>query len=168
MKKYIFLTAALAVMSFAAQAQNYMVVKSEEIFKSIAAYNKAISDLDELGKQYQKTIDNAFDELEKTYTTYQSQKANLTAAVRQQREEQIVNREKAILQQQEKYFGEEGELIKKRTEVIKPIQDKVFNVINKYAETNGFKMVVDASANASLLYYNPSVDKTQEIIKLVK
>lgn len=168
MKKYIFLTAALLVMGFVAHAQNYMVVKSEEIFKSIDSYNSALTQLDNLGEQYQRTIDNAFDELERTYNTYQNQKANLSATVRAQREQQIVDREKAILQQQERYFGEEGELIKKRIELIKPIQDRVFNAINSYAQSNGFQMVIDASANVTLLYYSPAVDKTQDIIRTLR
>lgn len=168
MKKYIFLAAAFLMVSFAAQAQNYMVVNSEKIFKSIAAFNKAQEDLDKLAEQYQKNVDEAFNEVEQMFNAYQTQKAGMNATTRQQREDQIINKEKEINKYQESIFGQEGELMKKRVELIKPIQEKVFNAINLYAESKGYQVVLDLASNPTILYYAPGADKTEEIIKLVK
>lgn len=84
-----------------------------------------------------------------------------------EREEQIVNREKEIKKYQQDVFGPEGELMKKRIELIKPIQERVFAAINKYAETNNLGMDVDRANNQTLLYYQPALDKTDEIIKML-
>jgi outer membrane protein len=169
MKKTIFVLAAmLAVSATAAVAQNVMVVDSEKIFKSIDAYNKAIEEADAMAKQYQQQVDDAFDELEVDFNNYQSQKASMTAYARQQTEQQIIDRENEITKFQEETFGEDGTVIKKRIELIKPIQDKVFAAINTYAQNKGYDMVIDKASNATLLYISPSADHTDAIIAIVK
>ena len=161
--------AALAIVTaFSANAQNYMVVNTETVFKSIAAYNEANTKLENLAKQYQKEVDDAFAGVEKMYNDYMSQKPYLSESARLTREKAILDREEEINKYQEKIFGPEGELMKKRVEMIKPIQDKVFETINKYAAANGQAIVLDIANNPMVLYYAPSADKTQEIIKLVK
>lgn len=167
MKKFVIM-AALALVAFSAQAQNYMVVNTETIFKSITAYNNANTTLDNLGKQYQKEVDDAFAEVEKMYNDYVSQRAYLSESARVTRENAILDREEEITKYQESIFGPEGELMKKRVELIKPIQDRVFEAINKYAAANGQAIVLDIANNPTVLYYAPSADKTEEIIKLVK
>ena len=167
MKKFIIL-AALGLVAFSAQAQNYMVVNTETIFKSITAYNNANTSLDNLGQQYQKEVDDAFAEVEKMYNDYIQQKPYLSESARITREKGILDREEQINKYQEQIFGPEGELMKKRVELIKPIQDRVFETINKYAAANGQAIVLDIANNPMVLYYAPSADKTEEIIKLVK
>lgn len=167
MKKFIILS-VMALMAFTASAQNYMVVNTETIFKAIPAFNEANTALDNLAKQYQQQIDDAFAEVEKMYNDYISQKSYLSEMTRTAREKAILDREAEILAHQEKIFGPEGELMKKRVEMIKPIQDKVFDAITRYAQANGQAIVIDLANNPSVIYYAPSADKTQEIIKLVK
>lgn len=168
MKKMIVIAALLLAGAFAASAQNYMVVDSEKVFKSVKAYNDALETLDKLGKQYETQIENSYAEVETMYNTYQNEKAYLSSSVRQQREDAIINKEKQIAARQEEIFGQQGELIKKRVELIKPIQDKVFETINSYAQRGGFQLVLDIASNPMILYYTPSADKTQEIIDMVK
>ena len=105
-------------------AQNYIIVNSEKVFKSVAAYNKAISDLDELAKQYQEQVDAKFAEVEALYNAYMNQKASLSATTRQTRENAILAREKEAQTFQESLFGNDGALMKKRIEMIEPIQKK--------------------------------------------
>lgn len=167
MKKF-FLLAAMALVSMGAAAQNYMVVNTEKIFTSIEAYSNANKQLENLGNQYQKQVDDAFAEIEKMYNDYMEVKQFLSASSQRTREDAILDREQEVLEFQEKIFGQEGELMKKRVELIKPIQDKVFNAINKYAEANGFAVALDIANNPMILYYSPKADKTQEIINIVK
>ncbi|MBP3355648.1 MAG: OmpH family outer membrane protein [Rikenellaceae bacterium] len=167
MKKLI-LTVAFAALSTALFAQNYAVVNSEKVFKSIDAYNTALTQLDKLAEQYQQTVDKAFDELETTYNNYQARKATMSASSRQTQEDAIIAREKEIAKYQQSIFGTEGTLMKKRVELIKPIQDRVFKVIEEYAQSHGYDLVIDIAGNPTLLYYKPSADKTEEIIRLVK
>jgi outer membrane protein len=169
MKKTFLVLAAMVALSVAsASAQKVMVVDSEKIFKSIEAYNSAITQADALAKQYQKQIDDAFNALETEFNNYQSQKASMSAYNRQQTEQHIIDRENEITKFQEEVFGEDGTVLKKRIELIKPIQDKVFAAINSYAQSNGYDMVIDKASNASLLYIAPGADHTDAIIAIVK
>jgi outer membrane protein len=145
-----------------------MIVDSEKIFKSIDSYNTALTQVDADAGKYQTQIDDAFDELETMFNNYQSQKASMTVAQRQQTEQRIVDRENEITRFQEEIFGEEGTVMTKRIELIKPIQDKVFAAIGKYAEENGYEIVIDLASNPTVLYHKPSADHTDAIIAIVK
>ena len=160
----------LGVMAFmgVASAQNYMVVDSEKIFKSISEYNAALTQLDNLAKSYQQQVDAKYAQVEALYNAYQQQKANLSAAGRAMRENEILEKESETVKYQESIFGNEGTMMKKRIELIQPIQDRVFEAIEAYSKENGFDMVLDIASNATMLYYSPKVDRTEAVIKLVK
>ena len=167
MKKLVLLAAAVLTIS-AVQAQNYIVVNSEKIFKSITSYNDALQTINDLTRQYQQNLDAAYANVEKLYTDYQDQQDYISQARAMQYENEIAAREKEIEEYQKAVFGPEGELIKKRTELLKPIQDRVFGIINNYAAENQFDLVIDIATNPSILYYSSSKDHTQAIIDLVK
>ena len=167
MKKLIF-AALFALVATAASAQNYIVVNSEKVFKSITAYNNAISELDKLAQSYQSQVDQKFEEVEDLYNAYQQQKAPLSASTRQSFENAILAREKEATDLQESLFGDEGTLMKKRIELIKPIQERVFAAIEAYAKEIGAEVVLDSSNNPTLLYNAASVERTQQIINRLK
>ena len=166
--KRLILIAAFILTAGTLAAQNYIIVNSEKVFKSIDAYNTAISDLDKLAKQYQEQVDAKFDEVETLYNNYMNQKASLTAATRQTRENDILAKEKAAQEYQETLFGNDGTLMKKRVEMIEPIQKQVFSAIEAYAKQVGADVVLDSANNPTLLYSNPSVDRTQQVIDVLK
>ena len=168
MKKTILTAAAMLFLSVGAWAQKTMVVDSEKVFKSIAGYNTAITQLDELAKTYQTKVDEAYDQLETMFNNYQSRKATMSAAQRQETEQKILKNEQDVQKYQEETFGENGTLMKKRIEMLKPYQDKVFKAIGDYAAANGYDIVLDIAANPAVLYYNPACDMTQKIIEFVK
>lgn len=169
MKKVIFsLVCLLFCGSLLAQSKGYIVVNSEKIFKAVPKYTEAIGAIDKLSQEYQKTVDDAFSGIEKMFNDYQTQKAYLSESTRAAREEMILSREKEVTKYQQDIFGPEGTLMKKRVELIKPIQDAVFKVINTFASTNGYDLVIDIATNPSILYYSPLADKTDDIIKIVK
>lgn len=149
-------------------AQNYIVVESEKVFKSLSSYNEAIDALDKLAKEYQEKVDAKYDQVESLYNKYVEEKASLSASVRQQREQEILSAEKSAQEYQESIFGQEGELMKKRTERIKPIQEKVFAAIEAYAKSVGAGLVLDSSNNPSLLYTSAEVEHTQQVINALK
>ncbi len=168
MKRFIlialFAVAAVGTLS----AQNYIIVNSEKVFKSIDAYNSAINQLDNLAEQYQNQVDTKFAEVETLYDNYMNQKASLSSAARQARENAILTKEKEATQYQESIFGTDGTLMKKRLELIQPIQKKVFDAIAAYAAKVGADMVLDSANNATLLYNAPKVDHTQQLIEALK
>lgn len=166
--KRLILIAALMLTAGTLSAQNYIVINSEKVFKSVDAYNKAISDLDELAKLYQNQVDAKFAEVESLYNTYMNQKASLSATTRQTRENAILVKEKEAQNYQESIFGNDGSLMKKRLEMIEPIQKTVFAKVEAYAQQVGADVVVDSANNPTLLYTNPKVERTQQVIDLLK
>ena len=166
--KRLILVAAAILTAGVLSAQNYIIVNSEKIFKSVDAYNTAIEQLDSLAKQYQGQVDARFNEVETLYNNYQYQKASLSSASRQARENEILTKEKEAQEYQESLFGKEGTLMKKRIEMISPIQKRIFAQIEAYAKEVGADLVLDSSNNPTLLYNNPSVERTQQVIDLLK
>lgn len=167
--KRLILTLALAMgLAGTAAAQNYMVVNSEKIFKSIDKYNEAITSLDEMASQYQKDVDAKFEAVESLYNAYMQRKASLTQASQQANEENILKKEQEATEFQESIFGTDGTLMKKRIELIQPIQKQVFAAIEEYAKAHGYKMAIDVAQNATMLYYSADVDHTQAIIDMLK
>ena len=166
--KRLILIAAFVLSAGTLAAQNYIIVNSEKVFKSIDAYNTALSTLDKLAEQYQDMVDAKFAEVETLYNNYMNQKASLTAATRQTRENDILAKEKAAQEYQETLFGNYGTLMKKRVEMIEPIQKQVFSAIEAYAKQVGADVVLDSANNPTLLYSNPSVDRTQQVIDVLK
>ena len=166
--KRLILIAVFVLTTGTLAAQNYIIVNSEKVFKSIDAYNTALSTLDKLAEQYQDMVDAKFAEVETLYNNYMNQKASLTAATRQTREHDILAEEKAAQEYQETLFGNDGTLMKKRIEMIEPIQKQVFSAIEAYAKQVGADVVLDSANNPTLLYSNPSVDRTQQVIDVLK
>ena len=166
--KRLILIAVFVLTTGTLAAQNYIIVNSEKVFKSIDAYNTALSTLEKLAEQYQDMVDAKFAEVETLYNNYMNQKASLTAATRQTRENDILAKEKAAQEYQETLFGNDGTLMKKRIEMIEPIQKQVFSAIEAYAKQVGADVVLDSANNPTLLYSNPSVDRTQQVIDVLK
>ena len=166
--KRLILIAVFVLTTGTLAAQNYIIVNSEKVFKSIDAYNTALSTLDKLAEQYQDMVDAKFAEVETLYNNYMNQKASLTAATRQTRENDILAKEKAAQEYQETLFGNDGTLMKKRIEMIEPIQKQVFSAIEAFAKQVGADVVLDSANNPTLLYSNPSVDRTQQGIDVLK
>ena len=167
--KRVILTAmfALAMLGIAS-AQKYCVIDSEKVFKSLDEYNQAITQLDELGKAYQAEVDKMYKNVETIYNNYMAQRENLSASSRASLEQQILQKEEEAQKYQQEVFGDNGALMKKRLELIKPIQEKVFAAIEAYAKAYGFELVLDKASNASILYNGSAVDHTDAIIKTLK
>ena len=166
--KRLILIAVFVLTTGTLAAQNYIIVNSEKVFKSIDAYNTALSTLDKLAEQYQDMVDAKFAEVETLYNNYMNQKASLTAATRQARENDILAKEKAAQEYQETLFGNDGTLMKKRIEMIEPIQKQVFSAIEAYAKQVGADVVLDSANNPTLLHNSERADHTQQIIERLK
>ena len=168
MRRIIATLFLILVFTGSAFAQKYIVVDSEKIFKSLDEYNNAMTTLDTLAKDYQSRVDAKYSEIETLYNNYMAQKPSLSEQTRTQYEQAILTKEQAAAEYQESVFGNEGVMMKKRIELIQPVQRRVFSVIEQYAKTQGFDMVVDKASNATLLYCSEAIDHTQKIIEILK
>lgn len=168
MRRVILAIVAVLFTAGVASAQNYMVVDSEKIFKSLADYNSALEQIETLSKSYQSNVDAKFQEVERYYNSYMQQRASLSASARQQVEQQILDLEAKATEYQESLFGTEGELMKRRMELIQPIQNRVFTAIENFSKQYGYDLVIDIAANPTVLYYSEKVNFTERIIESLK
>ena len=168
MRKIIIALMDVIMTAGIASAQNYMVVDSEKVFKSITEYNDALEQIEKLATQYQKEVDAKFANVEKMYNSYMQQRASLSLSAQQQQEQLILQREAEATEYQESLFGSDGELMKRRISLIQPIQERVFNTIESFSKQYGYDLVIDISANPTILYYSTKVDFTERIIEALK
>jgi len=163
--KKILLFFVLSTVSITLMAQKFAFVDSDYILKKIPSYKAAQEQLDKLAAQYQKDIEDMYTEVDKLYKDYQAEKVLLTEEMKKKREDDIITKERQVKDLQMKYFGKEGLLFKKREELVKPIQDQVFNVIKEIATEGGYAVIFDAAASPNMLYTNPRYDKSEEVLQ---
>ncbi|WP_143308097.1 OmpH family outer membrane protein [Chitinophaga vietnamensis] len=164
--KKIFITAAIVLATVcAANAQRYCVIDTKYILESIPEYKDSQKKLDAVAEQWQKEIDAKFQEVDKMYKSYQAEQVMLTEELKHKREDEIVGKEKEAKDLQKKRFGYEGDLFKKREELVKPIQDKIYNAVQKLAASRMYDFVLDKSGGATVIFSDPKLDKSDEILR---
>jgi len=165
MKKLILIAILAVSATFTAQAQRIAYVDVSKILDRVPEYATAQQDLDATAERWKKEISIEYGKIEEMYRKYQAQEVLMSETARQQREEEIVNKESEVREMQKTKFGPQGDLFKKRQELVKPIQDKVYAAIQKYATSRGFDFVFDKSSNPGMLFAAPHLDKTDEVLK---
>ncbi len=169
--KSIFSVVAIALFFFtanASHAQKVAIVDINQVLATLPDYKRAQDDLDKIAQRWRSEIAQQQDAIKGMYNKYQAEQVLLADDARKQREEEILNREKEVREAQRVKFGPEGELFKKRQELVKPIQDKVYNAIEKFANERGYDLILDKSASAGIIFSNPTYDKTQQVVEMVK
>lgn len=146
-------------------AQKYAYVDTEYILSNIPAYKAAQDKLNELSKEWQVEIEAEYIKLDKMYKDFQSEKVLLTKEMIKQRELELESKEKAIKELQKNFFGSKGELFKKRVELIKPIQDEIYEAIKEIAEDGNYAIIFDTASGASILFTDPKYDKSDEVLE---
>lgn len=164
MKKTLLITAIICTLGFGASAQKFAYVNTDYILANIPEYTDAQTQLDELSIQWQKEIEVKFAEIDKMYKNFQNEAVLLPDDMKKKREEDIIKKEKEAKDLQKKRFGKDGDLFKKRQELVKPIQDKVFNAIEDISTAENYAVVFDKSSNATLIYTNPKYDISEQIL----
>jgi outer membrane protein len=145
-------------------AAKFGYVDTDYILSQIPEYKAAQSELDKTSVQWQKEIETKFAEIDKLYKAYQADAILLTDDMKKKRENEIVNKEKEAKDLQKQRFGVEGELYKKRQELVKPLQDKVYNAIKTVAEKKGLGFILDKSGQISILYASSKYDMSDEVL----
>jgi outer membrane protein len=166
MKKILLLVAcSLCLGAFTANAQKYAIIDTRYILDKIPDYKDAQKQLDDIANGWQKEIDTKQAELDKMYKDYEGEQVMLSDDLKKKREAQLFNKEKEVRDLQRKRFGFEGDLFKKRQELIKPIQDKVYNAVQKMAVSRGYDFVLDKSEGITIIFADPKLDKSEDVLK---
>ena len=164
MKKIILITAIICTFSFGASAQKYAFVNTDYILGNIPEYADAQAQLDELSIQWQKEIEVKFAEIDKMYKNFQNEAVLLPEDMKRKREDDIIKKEKEAKDLQKKRFGSDGDLFKKRQELVKPIQEKIYNAIEEISTADNYAVVFDKASNATLIYTNAKYDISEQVL----
>lgn len=164
MKKIFLPLVIFTLFSFAASAQRFAYVDTEYILGNIPEYNDAQKQLDSISADWQKDIDKQYTDIDALYKKFQNEQVLLTEEMKQQRMKDIQDKEKAVKDFQKAKFGYQGELFQKRQELVKPIQDKVYDAIQKYATLKAYDVIFDKSGSTTLLFTSDKLDVSDAII----
>jgi len=165
MKKILLAACCLMLIGLAANAQRYAVVDSKLILEKMQDYKDAQKKLDQVSEDWQKEIDAKQSTLDRMYKEYEAEQVMLTDELKKKREDQLFNLEKELRDLQRKRFGFEGDLFKKRQELIKPIQDRVYNAIQKIATQRSYDFILDKSEGITVIFADPKLDKSEDVLK---
>lgn len=152
-------------MNAGAYAQKFAYVDTEYILSQIPEYQSAQKQIDELAEKWQKDIDAKYAQIDKMYKDYKAEEVILNGEQKKQREADIIAKEKEVKKFQQDKFGYEGEMFKKRQELIKPIQDRVFEAIQKVAKESALDFIFDKSGDMVMLFSNARFDKSDEVLE---
>lgn len=141
------------------------IIDTDYILNKIPEYQSAQNTLETLAVEWQQDIEKKFADIEKLYKTYQSEAVLLPEDLKIKRQEEIIQKEKEVKDLQKKRFGTDGDLFKKRQELIKPIQDRLYNVIEEYSEDGNYGLVLDRANSSYIMYVSPKMDKSDDILK---
>lgn len=163
----LFLGLIFTMVGMSAQAQKIAYVKVNEILESIPDYNAAQAELDKVAKEWRSDISQEYDVIKGMYNRYQAEQVLMSDEARKEAEEAIMEKEKQVRDMQKAKFGPEGELFQRRQELVRPIQDKVYEAIETYANDRGYDFIFDKSGSAGMIFTNEDYDKTQDVIKIL-
>ena len=165
MKKITILFIAVFVLAVSSYAQRYAIIDTRYILSKLSEYSDAQKKLDAFSLQWQKEIDDKQALLDQMYRNYEAEKVMLSEELLKKREDDLFNKEKEVRDLQKKRFGFEGDLFKKRQELVKPIQDKVYNAVQKLAVTRQYDLILDKSEGITVIFADTKLDRSDDVLK---
>tara|TARA_R110002072_G_scaffold144412_1_gene290468 strand:- start:920 stop:1447 length:528 start_codon:yes stop_codon:yes gene_type:complete len=145
--------------------QKFAFIDSEYILSKLPEYTEAKKQLDALSEQWQKEAEKKYEAIKKMYQDYEAEEILLTESMKNARMEKIIEREEEAKEFQKSKFGVEGELFKKRKELMKPIQEKLYKAVQETANVGKYSIIFDKSSGATMVYSNPKYDKSDDILR---
>jgi outer membrane protein len=161
-----FVLAVLLLVACApAWGQKFGYIDTEFIMGKLPEYAQAQTELAKLTDTWQKEIEAQKKDLDKLYRTYQAEEVVLTEAMKKKRQDEILKKEQDIKAYETKQFGYEGQLFKKRVELNKPAQDKIFDAVEKVVKARKLDFMFDRNGDLTMLYANPTHDYTEFVLE---
>ena len=167
-KKILLSAATMMFLTLSLSAQKIAIIDVNQVLNALPEYKQAQDELDKIALKWRGEIAQQQDVIKGMYNKYQAEQVLMNEEARKKREDEIMAKEKEAREVQRLKFGPEGELFRKRQELVKPIQDKVYTAIEKYANEKGYDLILDKSSSAGLIFANATYDKTQNIVDMVK
>lgn len=165
MKKVLLLAFSFMLLGVGVQAQRYAIIDTKYILDKMPEYTAAQKSLDEIAAGWQKEIDALDGELKQMYRNFDAEQVMLSDDLKKKREDQLFMKEKTLRDLQRQRFGFEGDLFKRRQELIKPVQDKVYNAVKNLAVTRGYDFILDKSEGITVIFADPKLEKSDDVLK---
>ena len=165
MKGFFFVSLSMMLFALGAAAQRYAIIDTKYILEKMPEYKDAQKQLDDVAIGWQKEIDGMEQELNRMYKDFDAEQVMLSDDLRKKREAQLFEKEKNVRDLQRKRFGFEGDLFKRRSELIQPIQNKVYNAVQKLATQRGYDFILDKSEGITVIFADPKLEKSDDILK---
>ena len=147
-----------------AVAQKFALVDMDYIFKNIPAYERANEQLNQVSKKWQAEVEAIQIEAQTLYKNYQNEVVFLSQEQKKARQDAIVAKEKEAADLKKKYFGPDGELFKKRSSLMAPIQEEVYNAVKDIADLRGYQLILDRASDQGIIFGSPKVDISNEVL----
>lgn len=163
-KLFLILFASLFFVAFA-HAQKIAVIDLQYVMKNIPSYETANEQLNILSNKWQKEIEVALEEVQTMRKNFQTELVFLSDEMKQKREDEILEKEKNVNKLKHDYFGPEGELFKKRSSLMKPLQDEIYTAVQEVCEERFYQMVIDRSSAAGIIFATPKIDISDEVLR---
>ena len=164
MKKTLLFIGLFFAFALSGFAQKYALVDMEYILKNIPTYETANKQLEKTSETWKAEIDKMQKDIQGMYSKYQLDLPTLKAAEKTKRENAIVAKENELKQLSNKYFGADGEMLKRQQALLDPIQDAIYNAIKEIALNSGYKTVIDRASASSLIFASPDIDISNEVL----
>jgi len=148
-----------------ADAQKYAIIDTKYILDKMPDYKTAQAQLDNIAKTWQKEIDDLQSDLDKMYKNYDAEQVMLSDDLKKKREDQLFMKEKSVRDLQRQRFGFEGDLFKKRQELIQPIQNRVYNAVQKLAVQRSYDFILDKSEGITVIFADPKLEKSDDVLR---
>ena len=161
----LMLVAAVALLPTEAGAQKFALVDMDYILKNVPAYERANEQLNQVSKKWQAEVEALATEAQTMYKNYQNEVVFLSQEQKKARQEAIVGKEKQAAELKKKYFGPEGELFKKRTSLMTPIQEEIYNAVKDIADLRGYQLILDRASDAGIIFGSPKIDISNEVLQ---
>lgn len=167
MKTFFLAAFTLMLTAFTAQAQRYAIIDTKYILDKIPEYKEANKKLEDMADAWQKEIDLIQADLDKMYRQLDAERVMLTPELLKKREDEIFNKEKQVRDLQKRRFGFEGDYFRKKQELVKPIQDKVYNAVQRLATERLYDFILDKSEGITVIFADPKLDKSDDVLKIL-
>ncbi len=167
MKKQFLLIALFGLLSLPVISQKYAFIDTKYILSQMPEYTTAQKEIDDMAEKWQKEIEQQYNEIEQKYKAYQAEEILLPDETKKTRQQEIIELEMKAKEMQKKRFGVEGDLFKKRKELIDPIQEKIYKAVKQLAKDNSYSFILDKSKNSNIIYAEPKYDKSDAVLRKI-
>ena len=165
MVKWVIPFCLFAFLPLSASAQKFALLDMDYILKSIPAYERANEQLNQMSKKWQAEVEALQTEAQTLYKNYQDNVVFLSNEQKKARQEEIVAKEKQAAELKKTYFGPEGELFKKRSALMAPIQEEIYNTVADIADQHGYQLVLDRASDSGIIFASPKIDISEEVLQ---